>query len=385
MYLNTNSTTEVNERVLSDFIYAAKTYWHNPSDVSQDGLCAKQIIHEAQEKIANSINAKPNEIVFTSGGSESNNWAIKGYLDSYAGVKTIITTEIEHPSVYNVCEYLKTKGYKVYYAPINECGQVDVEKLEYLIVSKCLMYSFVSIMMANNEIGTINDIAAISKVCHKYGCILHTDAVQAYMHINIDVEELGIDLMSTSFHKFGGFKNCGFLYIRDGIELTPLIHGGHQFESRRSGTENVPAIYAMGKQVKRLSKKIETNRERAMEMSRYFKKKIIEKCGKVCQEIYLNGDFVKRLPTNLSYTFCGVNAEQLITFLDMKNIQVSAGSACCAGEPTPSKVLKAIGLSDENALSTIRISFDPDVINKEMIDEFVDTLAECIQSLKMVS
>ena len=385
MYLNINSTTKPNKKVIEDFVYCAENYWRNPSDVSQDGLYAKQIIYEAQEKIANSINAKPNEIVFLSGGSEANNFAIKGYLDNYAGVKTIITTEIEHPSVYNVCEYLKTKGYKVYYAPINEYGQVDVEKLEDLITNKCLMYSLVSIMMTNNEIGTINDIAAISKVCHKYGCILHTDAVQAYMHINIDVEELGIDLMSTSFHKFGGFKNCGFLYIRDGIELTPLIHGGHQFESRRSGTENVPAIYAMGKQVKRLRKKIETNRERAMEMSRYFKKKIDKKCGEVCHEIYLNGDSVKRLPTNLSYTFCGVNAEQLITLLDMKNIQVSAGASCCAGEQTPSRILKAIGLSDEDALSTIRISFDPEVINKEMIDEFVDELVECIQSLKMVS
>lgn len=381
IYLNNASTTKPDKEVLDDFMWCAENCWCNPSDISLDGLNAKDIIKTAQKQIAASINADPDEIIFTSGGSEGNNWAIKGYLDRYAGVKTIITTEIEHPSVYNTCLYLKNKGYNVVYAPISDfTGKVDAKKLEDLIADNALLFPLVSIMMANNEIGTINNIAEISKIVHRYGGILHLDAVQAYMHTKIDVKELGIDMMSTSFHKINGLKGIGFLYVKNGIELSPLVHGGKQFDYKRSGTENVPAIYAFGNQVKRKSVELEKDIVITTASREYMHKKIFEGCKCVC-EVYLNGHFENRLPGNLSLTFDGIDADRLIALLEIDGFVVSAGSACCSGEKTPSRVLKAIGLSDEEAFSTIRISIDKNITKKE-IDSFVDALVRCIKSLK---
>lgn len=381
IYFNTASTTKPDRNVLNDFMWCAENYWHNPSDVSQEGLNAKKLIKKAQKQIANSINAKPEEIIFTSGGSESNNWAIKGYLDRYPGTRTIITTEIEHPSVRNSCLYFIGKGYHVMYSPIDKYGQVNVDKLENIISADGL-FPFVSIMMANNEIGTLNNIAAISKVVHRYGGVLHVDAVQAFMHTYIDVKELGIDMMSTSFHKFGGFKGCGFLYVKNGIELSPLIHGGSQFDSKRAGTENIPMIYAMGNQVERLNDDMFVLLERTKKISKYMINQVYDRCGDLC-EVYLNGHPSKRIHNNLSFTFNGINANNLITLLELKGIYVSAGSACCAGDPTPSKVLKAIGLSDEEAFSTIRVSIDYKTTTED-VDRFVDALIECIKSLKIL-
>lgn len=379
IYLNTNSTTKPDKEVLDDFMWCAENCWYNPSDINSGGLNAKDIIETAQKQIATSINAEPGEIVFTSGGSESNNWAIKGYMDRYPGVKTIITTEIEHPSVYNTCQYLKGKGYNIVYTPIDDfTGKVNVDKLEDLIADNCLMFSLVSIMMANNEIGTINDIKEIARVVHKYGCTLHVDAVQAYMHTKIDVKELGIDMMSTSFHKLGGLKGCGFLYVKDGIELTPLVHGGKQFNYRRSGTENVPAIYAFGHQVERKMINLENHIVQMTSLRDYMYRNIWNKCE---GQVFLNGDNCNRLPGNLSLTFPGIDADILIALLDLKAIDISAGSACCAGTKTPSRVLKTIGLSDEEAFNTIRVSLDHN-ITREEIDLFVDELDECIKSLK---
>lgn len=382
IYLNNASTTKVDKKVLEDFIYATKTYWQNPSDISQGGLEAKNIIEDARNKIATAIGANGgNEIVFTSGGSESNNFAIKGYLDRYKGIKNIITTKIEHPSVYNTCQYLGQKGYRVEYVPIDGFGMVDVNRLEDLICNNNLLYPLVSIIMANNEIGTINNIASISKVVHTYGGVLHVDATQAFMHTYIDVEDLGIDMMTASFHKIGGFKNCGFLYIKDGIELTPLIHGGKQFEYKRSGTENIPAIYAFGNQVERLNDDLGIYLERSKDLYNHIIQEVYEKCGKYC-DVRLNGHPLQRIYNNLSFTFVGINAEHLITLLDMRGIQISSGSACCSGSKVPSRTLKAIGLSDEEAFSTVRISFGYETSTYD-VDEFVDVLAECIRDLKM--
>ena len=380
IYLNNASTTKPDKKVIDDFVYCAENYWHNPSDVSNNGLEAKDIIKTAQKQIADSINAKPEEIIFTSGGSESNNWAIKGYVDNY-NVDLILTTEIEHPSVYNTCLFCKEHGTRVIYIPVNGCGVIDLYYLEktmkfYGNVRKIL----VSIMFANNEIGTIQPIKEISDIVHKYGGVLHVDAVQAYMHSPIDVQDLGIDMMSTSFHKFGGFKNCGFLYIRNGIGLTPLIHGGHQFDSKRSGTENVPMIYAMGNQVERLNTNLTLSYKYIEEMYNYIIVQIYDKC-EIFNKICLNGEPYNRMYNNLNFTFEGTDANTLISLLELKGIYVSAGSACCAGTNTPSKVLKAIGLSDEAAFSTIRISINENTTKKE-IDCFVDALFECIKSIK---
>lgn len=379
VYLNNASTNKPNKSVLNDFMWCAENCWHNPSDLSEESLAAKEIIKNAQKQIATSINAQPEEIIFTSGGSESNNFAIKGYLNRYAGVTTIITTEIEHPSVYNTCKYLKNKGYKLLYTPIDTYGRVDVIWLENLIVDNSYIFPFVSIMMANNEIGTVNNIAEISKIVHRYGGILHVDAVQAYMHIPIDVEKLGIDLMSTSFHKFGGLKGGGFLYVKNGIELSPLIHGGYQFNSKRAGTENVPMIYAIGNQVERINKCLDVSMKYVKELYDYIVVQIYDKCNDC--NVYLNGHPLDRLYNNISFTFEGIDSHILIALLEQEGVYVSAGSACCAGENKPSRVLKSIGLSDNDAFSTIRISIN-DRTTKKDIDYFVDKLSMCIKSIQ---
>lgn len=381
IYFNNASTTKPDKEVLRDFIWCAETYWHNPSDVSDGGLEARDIIKTAQIQIACAINAKPEEIIFTSGGSESNNWAIKGFLDRNKDYKTIITTKIEHPSVYNTCQYMEKHGCKVLYVSVDDCGRVDIENLKKLIKDKSTTKPFVSIMFANNEIGTIQNIKKISEVVHKYNGIIHCDAVQAFLHTEIDVKDLGIDMMSTSFHKFGGFKNCGFLYVKKGIELTPLIHGGHQFDSKRAGTENVPMIYAMGNQVQRYNYDIDIFKKRIKDLFDYTMFQLYNRCCFNC-DINLNGSPYHRMFNNISLTFKGVNASKLIALLELKDIYVSAGSACNAGEKTPSRTLKAIGLSSEDAFSTIRISLNKDT-TKDEIDYFVDVLNECIKSLQM--
>lgn len=379
IYLNNASTTKPSTNVLEDFIWCAENYWHNPSDISEDGMDAKKVIKTSQKRIADSINAKPDEIIFTSGGSEANNWAIKGYVDKN-NVDVIITTEIEHPSVYETCMYLRSCGKKVVFVPVDEFGLIKLGYLEKELSVWCDVCNvLVSVMFANNEVGTIQPIKKISEIVHKYGAHLHVDAVQAYMHTYIDVEDLGIDMMSTSFHKFGGFKNCGFLYIKDGIELTPLIHGGHQFDSKRAGTENVPMIYAMGNQVERLNDDLDVYIERTVDIHNYIIQEVYERCGGV---IYLNGHPKKRIANNISFTFEGINASNLITLLEMNGVYVSAGSACCAGTPEPSRIIKAMGFSDEEAFSTVRISIDHNTTRDE-VDKFVDVLVECIKSLQI--
>lgn len=380
IYLNSASTTKPDKKVLDDFMWCAEHVWHNPSDISRDAMDSRNIIKTAQNQIAKVINAEPEEIVFTSGGSESNNWAIKGYTDYY-NIDLILSTEIEHPSVYNTCLFCKERGTKLIYIPVDNFGIVDLQYLEKMmkIHSEGGCKILVSIIFANNEIGTVQPIKKIAEIVHKYNGALHCDAVQAFMHTQIDVKELGIDMMSASFHKFGGFKNCGFLYIKDGIELTPLIHGGHQFDSRRAGTENVPMIYAMGNQVERLNDDLDVHIKRTKGIQDYMIQEIYEKCGEYCN-IYLNGHPDKRIANNLNFTFEGINASALISLLEAQEIYVSAGSACCAGSNTPSKVLQAIGLSDEETFNTIRISFD-DKLTKDEVDQFVDALVECIKSL----
>ena len=381
IYLNAASTTQPTQEVIDDINFYLKQNWSNPSDISQDGIHAKGDISCARNQIAKAIGASWGEIFFTSGGSESNSWAIKGILDSYPDIDAIITTEIEHPSVYNTCKHMETKGYKVYYVPIDEFGCVKTYELERTIINNRIKKPLVSIMYANNEIGSINDVKKISEITHKYNGILHTDAVQAFMHTRIDVKELGIDLMSTSFHKINGVKGCGFLYKSKDLKITPLIHGGKQMDGLRGGTENVPYICAMGNQVERLYDDLDVYLSRAVDIHNHIIREVYEKCDEFCA-VYLNGHPRKRIANNLSFTFKGVNAEQLITLLDMRGFNISAGSACSSGSPTPSRVLKTIGLSDEDAFNTVRISFDYNT-TREMVDEFIKALVECVQSLQM--
>lgn len=386
IYLNNASTTMVDKNVIKDFTYAAEKYWANPSDISDMGLSSKEVIKTAQKQIADSINSNPEEIVFTSGGSESNNWAIKGYC-SANDVDVIITTEIEHPSVYNTCRFCNDYGVEIAYTPVDCNGMVDLEEFESIISTYRDRHPYykilVSIMFANNEIGTIQPIKKIAETTHKYNAVLHVDAVQAYMHTKIDVKDLEIDMMSTSFHKIGGFKNCGFLYVRDGINLDPLIHGGHQFNSRRSGTENVPMIYAMGNLVEKLLLEIGHYEEHMNVNWKYCIHRLTEHVDFHKYDFHINGSYGNRMRNNLSLTIKSVNAEMLIALLELEGIYVSAGSACCSGEKTPSRVLKAIGLSDEDAFSTIRISFGTNT-TFDMIDCFIEKLFICLNGMKMI-
>jgi cysteine desulfurase len=381
IYLNSASTSQPAKEVIDDINFYLTKNWSNPSDISQNAIHAKGDVMYARGQIAKAIGATVDEIFFTSGGSESNNWAIKGILDMYSDIDAIITTKIEHPSVYNTCKYLETKGYKVYYVPVDYFGCVKTYELERTIINNRIKKPLVSIMFANNEIGSKNDIKNIADIIHQYNGILHTDAVQAFMHTRINVKELGIDLMSVSGHKFGCPKGIGFLYKTKDLDISPLIHGGKQEYGMRGGTENVPYICAMGNQVERLSEDLDAYLKSAVYIHNYIVKEVYERCSKYC-EVYFNGNFKERIANNLSLTLKGINAEQLITLLDMKGICVSAGSACCAGSPTPSRVLKEIGLSDEDAFSTIRVSFDYNT-TREMVDKFVDALVECIQSLQL--
>lgn len=385
VYLNSCSTTQPTQEVIDDVNFYLKQNWSNPSDISQNAIHTKGDITYARNQIAKAIGASGDEIFFTSGGSEANNWAIKGIVDAYPECRTIITTKIEHPSVYNTCKYLERKGYNVEYLSVDCFGTVKLSELEHLLKSARMLddtdIPLVSIMFANNEIGTIQPIKKIAEIVHKYNGICHCDAVQAFMHTRINVKELGIDLMSVSGHKVNCPKGIGFLYKRKDLNITPLIHGGKQEMGLRSGTENVPYICAMGNQVERLSEDLDIYLERSLDLYNYIIQNVYESCSDLCH-VYLNGHPRECIANNLSFTFEGINAEQLITLLDLKGINISAGSACSSGTPTPSRILKSIGLSDEEALSTIRVSFDYGT-TKDMIDVFVDVLVECIKSLQM--
>ena len=381
IYFDTAATTKPTKEVIEDVTWCLENVWGNPSSIHTQGIEAKRLLEESRDKVAKFINAESDEIIFTSSGSESNNLAIKGFLDANDMYECIITTKTEHPSVYNTCMSLSDNMYyRVEYTPIDSNGKVDVLRFKQFISELSFFhYCFVSIMLANNEIGTINDIKKIAQIVHHHSGILHVDATQAVGQIPVDVKELGCDLLTFSGHKLNTPKGVGVLYKKKGVDLSPIIHGGHQENGYVAGTENLPYIYALGNQVKRLSKEEYPSNS----MREYLLSKIDEICYQLNINIKLNGCHIDRLPNNLSLIFDGINAEALITLLDMNGIQVSAGSACSSGEKTPSRVLKAIGLSDEDAYSTVRISIDKDTTVKEC-NEFVKILGECLVSLKIM-
>ena len=376
IYFDNAATTKVSEEVIADIVESLRNDWANPSSIYEQGLEVRRKIEKARKQIADYINAEPEEIIFTASGSEANNLAIKGFLDANKAYKSIITTEIEHPSVYNTC--LNSKAY-VSYAPVRYSGIVNFIDFEEMLNTDHLQ--FVSIMMVNNEIGTIQNIKWLAEIAHYHNAVFHTDATQAFSKIPIDVKDLDVDLMSVSLHKCGLPKGISFLYKKKDIALSPIIHGGYQESNLRAGTENTAYIIAAGKHVERMkSKEYPTH-----EMTNYLFNKIYDAVIKNHPDFYINGTISPKdmVPNILSFTFPGISAEALITLLDMKGIQVSAGSACCSGESVPSRVLTAIGLPDEDAFSTIRISIGTNT-TKEECNEFVRILVECLASLKMV-
>ena len=381
IYLDNAATTKPTKEVIEDIVWCLENEWANPSSVHSLGINARTFLDVSRNKVAKFINAESDEIIFTASGSESNNLAIKGFLAANKMYDCIITTQIEHPSVYNTCLHMfENEFYKIGFAPVDGTGKVNIKRFKQLISELSYYnYCFVSIMMANNEVGSINDIKKIAQIVHYHNGILHVDATQIIGQIPIDVKELDCDLLTFSGHKLGLPRGTGVLYKKESVALSPIIHGGHQENSLHAGTENLANIYALGNQLERLSKK----EYPSCEIRNYLYDKICEKCDQQNIKVQLNGDLIDRLPNNLSLTFKGINAETLITLLDMKGVQVSAGSACSSGQKEPSRILKAIGLTDEEAFSTIRISISTDTTTEEC-NEFVKILGQCLESLKMI-
>lgn len=347
----------------------------NASSLYELGYKSKEAINIARVNVAKAINTKPNEIYFTSCGSESDNLAIKGVARAHRqNGNHIITSRIEHPAVLNTCRQLEKEGFRVTYLNVDKNGFIDLEELKNSINSKTIL---VSIMFANNEVGTIEPIKEISRIVHSNNAIFHTDAVQAVGNIKIDVKEMGIDLLSMSAHKFYGPKGVGALYVRDGIDFIQLQNGGHQENDKRAGTENVAGIVGLGKAIELANNNIIQNNERLLNLRNYC----IEQIKNRIPYIRINGDLNSRLPGNINISFLYVNGKDLVKLLAKKGICTSSGSACSSGLPQPSHVLLAMGLSEDIASSALRITLGKEN-TKEDIDYFVDELEKIVVNLR---
>lgn len=347
----------------------------NASSLYELGYKSKEAINIARGNVAKAINAKPNEIYFTSCGSESDNLALKGVARAHRqNGNHIITSKIEHPAVLNACRQLEKEGFRVTYLNVDKNGFIDLEELKNSINSKTIL---VSIMFANNEVGTIESIKEISRIVHSNNAIFHTDAVQAVGNIKIDVKEMGIDLLSMSAHKFYGPKGVGALYVRDSIDFIQLQNGGHQENDKRAGTENVAGIVGLGKAIELANNNIIQNNERLLNLRNYC----IEQIKNRIPYIRINGDLNSRLPGNINISFLYVNGKDLVKLLAKKGICTSSGSACSSGLPQPSHVLLAMGLSEDIANSALRITLGKEN-TKEDIDYFVDELEKIVVNLR---
>ncbi len=347
----------------------------NASSLYELGYKSKEAINIARVNVARVINAKPNEIYFTSCGSESDNLAIKGVARAHKqNGNHIITSRIEHPAVLNTCRQLEKEGFRVTYLNVDKNGFIDLEELKNSINSKTIL---VSIMFANNEVGTIEPIKEISRIVHSNNAIFHTDAVQAVGNIKIDVKEMGIDLLSMSAHKFYGPKGVGALYVRDSIDFIQLQNGGHQENDKRAGTENVAGIVGLGKAIEMANNNIIQNNEKLLNLRNYCMEQIKNRIP----YIRINGDLNSRLPGNINISFLYVNGKDLVKLLAKKGICTSSGSACSSGLPQPSHVLLAMGLSEDIASSALRITLGKEN-TKEEIDYFVDELEKIVINLR---
>lgn len=378
IYLDHAATTAVHSDVLKEMLPYFTEKFGNPSSVYGFAASNKNKINDAREVIAKSIGAEPEEIYFTGGGSESDNWALKGVAEAYASKgRHIITTKIEHHAILHTCEYLETKGYDVTYLDVDETGLVRLEDLERAIRPDTIL---ISIMFANNEIGTIEPIREIGEIAHRHGILFHTDAVQAYAQIPIRVDEMNIDMMSASGHKFNGPKGIGFLYIKKGLKLKSLIHGGQQERGRRAGTENVPGIVGIGKACEIAMASMEERIRKETELRDYL-------IGRLLKEIpytRLNGHSRKRLPNNVNISFQFAEGESILIMLDMAGICASSGSACTSGSVDASHVLLAIGLPREIAHGSLRLTLGYENTKEEM-DIVVDAIKNIIENLRNMS
>lgn len=374
-YFDNAATTKISNDVLKTMIPYLTIQYGNPSSLYSIGREAKRGIENARKKVADLICAKPNEIYFTGCGSESDNMALKGVANAnkYRG-NHIITSKIEHPAILNSCECLEKQGFKISYINVDENGIINLEELNREINDDTIL---ISVMLANNEIGTIQPIEEIAKIAKSKGILFHTDAVQACGNIPIDVNKLGVDMLSLSGHKIQAPKGIGALYIRSGINIEKFMDGGHQERDRRAGTENVASIVGLGKACEIANKNLDKHMQYLKKLRDYF----IEQVEQKISEVKLNGDKEKRLPGNVNFSFKNVDGGELLLKLDAKEICASSGSACSSGSSSPSHVLLAIGLKEEWANGALRVTFSEEN-SKEDVDYLVNCLIEIIEEIR---
>ena len=378
IYLDNAATTAVKPEVFEAMKPYFSDIYSNPSSVYSFAGKAKKQIEDVREQIASCLGAKASEIYFTGGGSESDNWAIKGTAEAYRDKgKHIITSKIEHHAVLHTCEWLEKNGYEVTYLDVDGDGLVSPEELEKAIRPDTIL---ISIMFANNEIGTIEPVREIGEIARKHGVLFHTDAVQAFGHVPVNVEDMKIDMLSASAHKFYGPKGIGFMYLRNTTKLGAWIHGGAQERSRRAGTHNVPGIAGMGKAVEIAMANMKENIEKETKIRDYMIHRIEEEIPFV----RVNGHREKRLPNNINVCFRFVEGESLLIMLDQKGICASSGSACTSGSLDPSHVLLAIGLPHEIAHGSTRLTLSED-ITQEQADYVVDSLKVIVERMRSMS
>ena len=378
IYFDNAATTPIRPEVYDAMRPYIESCYGNPSSVYKLARESKKAIDLARKQVADAINADSGEIFFTGCGSESDNWAIKGVALALKDKgKHIITTNIEHHAILHTCEFLEENGYEVTYIPVDEYGMVSADDIKKAIRPDTIL---VSVMTANNEIGTIEPIKEIGAVCREKGVYFHTDAVQAVGHIKIDVKEMNIDLLSLSGHKIGAPKGIGALYIRKGVKIKNLIHGGHQEKGKRAGTENVIGIVALGKAIELAVSEMEDTTERL----KYLRDKIINGVLKNIEYSRLNGHPEERLPGNVNISFEFIEGESMLLMLDAKGICASSGSACTSGSLDPSHVLLAIGLPHEKAHGSLRISLGYQNTEEE-VDKLLEVLPPIVQRLREMS
>ena len=379
VYLDNSATTNLDKEVLEAMLPYYTDVFGNPSSLHSYGRRALKAVDDARETIAKCIGAKSNEIYFTSGGSESDNWALKGVVKaSKQSKKHIITSSIEHPAIMDTLSYLEEKeGVEVTYLPVDKDGRVSLHDIEEAVTDNTIL---VSIMFANNEMGAVQPIAEIGKFCKGEGILFHTDAVQAMDSQVIEVNALNIDLLSMSAHKFHGPKGIGVLYIRSGVKIDRLIHGGHQERRMRAGTTDTPLIVGMAKALEIATRDRKENNARISALRDAFVKRVLNEIPFV----YLNGGMEHRLPNNANLSFAYIEGESILINLDLAGIAVSSGSACSSGSLEPSHVILALGVKEELAHSSIRFSLGKDTTQEEM-DYTFDVLKASVERLRQMS
>lgn len=378
IYFDNSATTKLDEEVLKEMIPYLENQYGNASSIYKLGRESKKAIEEAREKVAKAIGAEPEEIYFTAGGSESDNTAIRGIAYAYRNKGNhIITSKIEHPAVLETCKQLEKEGFEITYIDVDENGILKLEQLKKAIRNTTIL---ISIMFANNEIGTLQPIKEIGEIAKEKHIFFHTDAVQAVGSVKINVKEMNIDSLSMSAHKFYGPKGVGALYARTGVKFERFLDGGHQEKNKRGGTENVAGIVGLGKAIELAYQELDEYNDKLTRLRDYY----IQRIEKEVPYIKVNGSRTKRLPGNANISFQFIEGESLLLKLDLKGICTSSGSACSSGEATPSHVLTAIGLPAEIANGALRVSIGAEN-TKEEIDYLVENIKQIVEQLRSIS